>query len=53
MRAEPKMYQHFCDALVRVGYPSEAARRVHFRIESQETVNRDYGGSWQEEREMP
>jgi hypothetical protein len=53
MRGEPNLYQQFCDALIRVGYPSEAAPHVHFRIESQETVDRDYGGSWQEESEMP
>ena len=53
MRAEPNLYQQFCNALVRVGYPSEAAPGVRFRIESQETVDRDYGGSWREESEMP
>jgi hypothetical protein len=53
MRAEPNLYQQFCDALILVGYPTEATPHVHFRIESQETVDRDYGGSWQEESEMP
>jgi hypothetical protein len=53
MRGEPNLYQQLCSALVRVGYPPEAVSAVHFRIESQETVDRDYGGSWQEESEMP
>ena len=53
MRAEPNLYHQFCEALIRAGYPSEAAPGVRFRIESQETVDRDYGGSWQEESEMP
>jgi len=26
---------------------------VHFGIQSQETVDRDYGGSWNEASEMP
>ena len=53
MRAEPNLYQQLCNALVKVGYPSDAAAGVRFRVESQETVDRDYGGSWQEESEMP
>jgi hypothetical protein len=53
MRAEPNLHQQFCNALVRAGYPSDAVPNVKFRIESQETVGRDYGGSWQEEGEMP
>jgi hypothetical protein len=53
MRAEPNLHQQFCNALVHAGYPSDAVPSVHFRIESQETVDRDYGGSWQEEGEMP
>ena len=39
--------------ILRVGYPADAVPFVHFRIESQETVDRDYGGSWVEESEMP
>jgi hypothetical protein len=53
MRGEPNLYQQFCNALIQAGYPSDVIPSVHFRIESQETVDRDYGGSWQEENEMP
>jgi hypothetical protein len=52
MRAEPNLHQQLCNALVQAGYPSDAVPNVHFRFESQETVDRDYGGSWQEEGEM-
>lgn len=53
MRREPDLYQQFRNTLVRVGYPSDAIPAVKFRIESQETVDRDYGGSWWEESEKP
>ncbi len=32
--------------LAEAGYPQEAVPAVKFAFESQETVNRDYGGSW-------
>jgi hypothetical protein len=53
LRKEPMLYQQLHDALVRVGYPPDSVPSVHFRIESQETVDREYGGSWHEESEMP
>jgi hypothetical protein len=53
LREEPNLYQQLSTALVRVGYPPDVVPAVHFRIESQETVDRDYGGSWDEESEMP
>jgi hypothetical protein len=53
LRQAPDTHQQFCDALLRAGYPQEAVSGVHFRIESQETVDRDYGGSWDEATEMP
>ena|SRR5947209_4050237 len=53
MRNEPELYQQFCSALRRAGYPEDAVPFVHFRIESQETVDRDHAGSWAEEAEMP
>ena len=53
MRKEPELYQQLCSALLRSGYPEDAVPFVHFRIESQETVDRDYGGRWTEEAEMP
>lgn len=53
MRGESQLYQQLTGALQRVGYPADAVPFVRFRIESQETVNRDHGGSWAEESEMP
>jgi hypothetical protein len=53
LRSEPNLYQQFCDGLDHAGFPADAIPSVGFRIESQETVERDYGGNWQEESEMP
>ena len=52
LRREPQLYQQLSGALLRVGYPADAVPFVHFRIESQETVDQDYGGNWVEESEM-
>jgi hypothetical protein len=49
----PETYRQFCDALLQVGYPHDAVTGVHFRIQSQETVDREYGGSWAEATQMP
>jgi hypothetical protein len=40
------------DTMLQAGYPA-AVPFVKFRIESQETADRDYGGSWVEAIEMP
>ena len=40
------LHQQLRDALLKVGYPISAIRFVFFIFESQETVDRDYGGSW-------
>jgi|SRR5215469_8182605 len=53
LRQDPDVYKEFCDALVEAGYPAETHPVVHFGIQSQETVDRDYGGSWSEASEMP
>jgi hypothetical protein len=53
LRREPQLYQQLSGALLRVGYPADAVPFAHFRIESQETVDQDYGGNWVEESEMP
>jgi hypothetical protein len=45
LRKEPLLYERLSGALRLVGYPPETVSLVHFRIESQETVARDYGGS--------
>ena len=46
LRRDPQIDQQFRNALVRAGYPMNAVLVVPFGIESQETVDRDYGGSW-------
>jgi len=50
---DPEIYRQFCSALLRSGYPQDAVSSVHFRIQSQETVDREYGGCWSEAIEMP
>ena len=37
----------------RAGCPTDTVPVVHFAVESQETVDRDYGGSWNERNRMP
>jgi hypothetical protein len=44
----PKLYSLLCQAMTRVGYPEEAVAKLTFPIESQETVDREFGGSWQQ-----
>jgi hypothetical protein len=46
LRQDPDIHTQFRNALVRAGYPTNTIPVVHFGIESQETVDRDYGGSW-------
>jgi len=53
LRDDPSLYNQLCDAMRQAGYPAPAIPFVKFRIESQETVDRDYGGSWAEAIEMP
>jgi len=56
LRGDPTILRQFQDALVRAGYPQNTNPVdpvVHFTIESQETVDRDYGGSWYEAMQMP
>jgi hypothetical protein len=50
---EPEIHKQFRDALVKAGYPPATVPVVHFAIQSQETVDRDYGGSWDEAGQMP
>jgi hypothetical protein len=45
LRDDPSLYKQLCDAMLRAGYPPAAVPFVKFRVESQETVDRDYGGS--------
>lgn len=44
--ADQDLTNELRDALRRSGYPAESVPHVGFSIESQETVNRDFGGSW-------
>jgi hypothetical protein len=53
LRETQGLYEQLCDALRQAGYPPAAVPSVKFRIESQQTVDRDYGGSWAEAIEMP
>ena len=53
MRNDSQIYEQFCNALLNAGYPRQAIPSVHFSIESQETVDRDYGGRWNEATQMP
>jgi hypothetical protein len=41
----PSLYSQLCEGMIRVGYSPTAVR---FPVESQETIDRDYGGSWRE-----
>jgi hypothetical protein len=50
---ESSLYQQFQDALNAAGYPASVVPSIHFRIESRETLDRKYGGSWWEAMEMP
>jgi hypothetical protein len=40
------LYQRLVDKFIESGYPTNAASHLRFVIQSQETLNRDYGGSW-------
>jgi hypothetical protein len=53
LRQDPNLHKEFRDALARVGYPTNTVPVVHFGIESQETVDRDYGGSWYQASQGP
>jgi hypothetical protein len=53
LRLDHSLIEELRSALLAVGYPASSVPFVHFFIESQETVDRDYGGSWHEAMEMP
>ncbi len=50
---EPNLYLQLREALYDAGYPTDIVPSIHFRVESRETLNRKYGGSWSEAMEMP
>ena len=53
MLQEPNLYRQFCDAARDSGFPQDIVPRLRFRVESRETLDREYGGSWWEAMEMP
>lgn len=50
---DPEIYRDFRAALATAGYPTDTDPVVRFGIQSQETVDRDYGGNWDEAAEKP
>ena len=50
---DPNLYRKFSDAARDAGFPPDIAPRIHFRVESRETLDREYGGSWWQAMEMP
>jgi hypothetical protein len=44
----PSLYSQLCEAMIRVGYSSAAVPRLSFPVESQQTIDREFGGSWRE-----
>jgi len=53
LSADPLVYKELCGALHRARYPAAAIPFVHFVIQSQETVDRKFGGRWHEAMEYP
>jgi hypothetical protein len=43
---DTQLLDQFRHELLKVGYPAEAVPLVGFAFESQETIDRDFGGSW-------
>ena len=46
LRQDTSLHQQIRDALLQVGYPGAAVPLVALTFESQETVDRDFGGNW-------
>jgi hypothetical protein len=53
LRQDPQIFKEFRDALIKAGYPTDTYPVVRLGIQSQETVDREYGGSWYEAEEFP
>lgn len=53
LRQDSEMYEELRGALEKAGYPQEAIPLVHFGIQSQETIDREYGGNWREAADLP
>ncbi len=50
IRMDPLLRERFRQALVNADYPVAAIPRVGFNVQSQQTVNRDFGGDWYQAR---
>ncbi len=46
--SEPNLDQQFRAALYAAGYSSDVVPTARFRVESRETLDRNYGGNWWE-----
>jgi len=46
LRNDTKLIMEFREALLKANYPADAVPDVGFAFESDETVERDYNGSW-------
>ena len=46
LQMESSLLPRFEDILLGVGYPAIDIRLLQFVVESQETVNKDFGGKW-------
>jgi hypothetical protein len=53
LRGDASFLPALRNALLAAGYPVDAVPYVRFPVESQETVDRDYNGNWNEAMEMP
>jgi hypothetical protein len=50
IRRDPLLRDRFRQALVDADYPASAIARVQFDVQSQQTVDRDFGGNWYQAR---
>jgi len=44
----PILYSQLCEAMIRVGFFPDAIPLPRFPVISQQTIDRDFGGSWRE-----
>ena len=42
----PGLYSQLCEAMIQVGYSRSEVPLLRFPVESQEAVDREFGGSW-------
>jgi len=46
IREDAELLDHCREVILAAGYPAESVPLIGFSIESQETVDRDWGGNW-------